>query len=184
MDSEAAKYAWLTHEYLTSRLHYDPSTGDFTHIGGCLQKKFRGKKAGSVNSTGYWFVSLANKRFRGHWLAWFYVYGEWPNGRLDHRNRVKTDNRIANLRIATPSQNLANAGLRVDSTTGARGIRRMRGAWQARITYEGRDYHLGTYATLELAKAAYGGAAAVLFGEYIPSHVATVALEQISEEVH
>ena len=45
--------------------------------------------------------------FLGHQFAWFYTYKELPKC-IDHINRVKTDNRIINLRSVNKSQNAMN----------------------------------------------------------------------------
>lgn len=58
---------------------------------------------------------------RLHRLAWALHFGAWPVGPLDHRNRSRADNRIANLRIALPSENSRNRA--ASSRTGYLGVR-------------------------------------------------------------
>lgn len=90
-----------------------------------------------------------------------------PDGlRTDHINRNKLDNRKANLRDASPSQNAVNSQLRSDNTSGHRGVRFRRGRWIAVITCKGKNHELGAFATKEDAVAAYARAAAALFGEF------------------
>ena len=165
---EAERYRLITQEFVREKFHYDPDTGRITHINDKIQRKHRGQEAGYINDQGYRMIILKNWRYRAHWIAWMYMYGEWPAGRLDHVNRIRDDNRISNLRVANTSQNNANRAVRAGTETGLKGIRRMRDGWQARIDYEGRHFHLGTFNDVECAKAAYGGAATVLFGDYKP----------------
>src|SRR5262245_34597473 len=76
---------------------------------------------------------------------------------VDHVNRDKLDNRRANLRYVTHGENGRNC-LRKDCTSGVRGVSRRRpheNVWVARIKLHGRYQHLGSFATKELAAAAY-----------------------------
>ena len=61
--------------------------------------------------SGYIHLSVFknNKRhsFLGHQFAWFYTYGNLPKC-IDHVNRIKTDNKIINLRSVTKSENAMN----------------------------------------------------------------------------
>lgn len=71
-------------------LRYDPESGQV----------FRnGKPIGYPTSNGY-LRARVNKgpHVLLHRLAWFLYYGYWPTKWIDHINRDKTDNRIANLR--------------------------------------------------------------------------------------
>lgn len=67
-----------------------------------------GRPAKTVTSEGYVRVSFQGRQHRAHRLAWLYVHGEWPAGMIDHINRSSDDNRIANLREATPAENQRN----------------------------------------------------------------------------
>ena len=89
-------------------------------------------------------------------------------GPADHVNRKKLDCRRANLRAATASQNSQNVGRRANNTSGYIGVSRHRGKWQALISIEGKNKHLGCFATpIEAARAynaiaRYRGAFAIL----------------------
>lgn len=84
---------------------------------------------------------------------------------VDHINRDKLDNRRANLRSATMSQQIQNQGLGSN--------RRYKGAyrhsncdrWEARIRYKDKAYYLGLYETDEDAAKAYDKAALFFYGE-------------------
>lgn len=91
-------------------------------------------------------------------------------GVVDHINGDGLDNRRANLRLATFSQNMANSR--------ARPSRRFKGVywsnshngWRAQIMADGRRYSYGTFDTEEAAARAYDAAAKELFGPFARLH--------------
>lgn len=89
------------------RFTYDKDTGKFTLTkGGGLGRK--GEEVTSTDSHGYIRVSIAGRRYSAHRVAWLIVHGEWPECDIDHINGDKTDNRVANLRKLSRSDNLVN----------------------------------------------------------------------------
>jgi hypothetical protein len=104
---------------------------------------------------------------------------------VDHINGDGLDNRRANLRTATHSQNQANAPKQSRVTTsryrGVSWFARTR-RWQAHITVAGKHRGLGYFDTEEEAALAYDNAASEAFGEYVhpnldaPEAVARLAL--------
>lgn len=86
----------------------------------------------------------------------------------EHANRCTLDNRKnGNLRIATEVGNGQNHGIQKSNTSGLKGISEVRpGRWRARISVNGTQYHLGYFATKELAHAAYRAAAIKHHGEF------------------
>jgi hypothetical protein len=150
-------------------LSYDPGTGEFRwrmdRRGGVKD----GSSAGTVNKQGYRIIRIDMGFYKAHRLAWFYVYGEWPNGFIDHINFDASDNRIVNLREASMAENQRNRGRQKNNTTGYKGVRfdkRWRGRWYARIVVNDNEIHLGSFATAEAARAAYAEAARRLHGEF------------------
>ena len=87
---------------------------------------------------------------------------------VDHINHNTLDNRKANLRLATRSDNMANrAGLDANNTLGFRGINRTpNGRFTAKIKCRGQKLHIGTYDTAAAAAAAFTSKAKELFGEF------------------
>jgi hypothetical protein len=137
---------------------YDASTGELRWRAG----RNAGAVAGAITNHGHRKVNLG-KQYYVHRLVWLWVYGEWPVTDIDHINLDAADNRLANLRLATPSQNLANQrGWR----KGLKGIWRNHKGWAAEIKKDGKKTYLGTYPTPELAHAAYYEAAKSMFGEF------------------
>lgn len=95
-----------------------------------------------------------------------------PKGKhVDHRNGDGLDNRRANLRLATPSQNHANGGPNVrkrGKSSRYKGVywSKHRNTWAAGIHISGKSYFLGHHPTEEAAAAAYDRAAIKTWGEF------------------
>lgn len=89
-----------------------------------------------------------------------------PGLMVDHRNRNPLDNRRENLRLATRSQNRANAISSVGKSE-FKGVTQLRsGRWQAQISYDGKRCYLGSFESEEDAALAYDDAAWMAWGEY------------------
>jgi len=155
---------------LRELLNYNPETGVFTHrIGRKGRGTGAGMLAGSIkNSHGRHTVGVDGKNYLSYRLAWFYVNGEWPSGHIDHINGDMTDNRFANLRLATYSENGANARKPSHNTSGFKGVSWNKNAkkWRAVIKKDRKPIHIGYFDTAAEAHAAYIAKAAELFGEF------------------
>ena len=156
----------LTQARLKELLHYNPETGEFFWLVNKSRNVKTGDRAGSKSGKGYWALSIDGKTYPGHHLAWLYTHGQLPNRQLDHKNRIKSDGRIANLRETTRSQNAANSRARRTSRSGIKGAYQLNGRWRAAITYNGKCTHLGTFDTPEAAHKAYCYVAKILHGEF------------------
>ncbi len=154
-------------EDLHQRFDYDPGTGLFTHR---RKRGFRGgEPAGWYDRKGYLRVGTGSgHQYFAHRLAWLWVHGDWPIMEIDHINGIRDDNRIANLREATRSQNLANAGRLPSNTSGFKGVSFSKSVqrWHATITIGGKQKHLGYHDTAAEAHAAYLTAAKTAFGDF------------------
>lgn len=157
----------ITLEEVSKLLTYDPKTGDFHWAVNRGGKTKAGDKAG-WSSLGYTIIRIGGVNFKAHRLAWLFVHGEMPNGHLDHINRIRNDNRIKNLRIATPSQNIGNSKMPSTNSSGVKGVSWCAKAkkWIAFIAVNSRNRNLGSYETIQEAAAAYKGAAKVYFGKF------------------
>ena len=107
---------------LRELLDYNPDTGELTWRVSPRANVEAGSIAGSVRDDGYRSVVIGRKAYKAHRLIWMYVYGEFPNGEIDHINRDRDDNRIDNLREVSRSMNQYNAGIRSDNKSGFKGV--------------------------------------------------------------
>ncbi len=142
----------LNQAKLKARFDYNPDTGAFTR----RMANNRTKPAGALNHHGYVAFYIGNRRYLAHVLAWLYVHGEMPVLEIDHINRDKADNRIANLREATLKENLQNRGKNTNNTSGHLGVgwNKAYERWYARIMVDRKSYHLGHFEHLADAVAA------------------------------
>lgn len=102
--------------------------------------------------------------YPAHKLAWFYVHGEWS--KVDHKDTVRGNNAINNLRKTTSAQNSANQGVRITNMLGVKGVQKRGNKYRAYITVNYYTMHLGTFETLEQAVEVRKAAANKYFGEF------------------
>lgn len=143
-------------ERVNQCLSYSPDTGVFTWSASA-SNRIAGKVAGSLDNYGYRRITIDNRQFKAHRLAWFVTHGEMPVGELDHINGSRDDNRIANLRLATRAVNTQNVRCRADNTTGLMGVSLYKptGKWKAQIKAKSKTHFLGYFASPEEAHSAY-----------------------------
>ena len=141
----------LTAEYLRSILDYEPETGIFTRKVSTARRVKVGDVAGCPDGRGYLLIQAQSRLYRAHRLAWLYVYGTWPTDQIDHINRIRTDNRIANLRDVSHKQNMQNASKPSNNTSGHPGVswHKQKSKWQARIAHNYKQIHLGYFTGIE-----------------------------------
>ena len=105
---------------------YNANTGELTRIS-------TGKVASDIDKDGYLRVSWKRKKYQAHRVAWAIHTGKDPGEMtIDHINRVKADNRIDNLRLATKREQACNVS--------ARGIHRYRNKWRAIVRHKGKKH--------------------------------------------
>lgn len=138
-------------------LSFDSETGIFVWAVR-RGRSARGSRAGNASGARrYVQIEVDGERFYAHRLAWFYIYGEWPPHEIDHINGVSWDNRICNLRLATPTQNQYNKRRHRNNTCGVKGVywHSKRQRWCARARVNGRAVHFGYFTSLDEARRAY-----------------------------
>lgn len=77
--------------------------------------------------------------------------GKLLNGSVDHVNGVRDDNRISNLRIATPEDNARNKKQGALNKSGSMGVYWVKAdrKWRVRIGVNGKYVSVGVFSNLE-----------------------------------
>lgn len=175
----------LTPDILRQVLRYEPETGKlfwrhrsevFTTSGATSiaqeTRRWNSRHAGKPALTsphptkGYLTGCVLSVPIKAHIAAWAIFHGVWPTGIVDHCNRNAADNRIENLRLASPAENARNRRAHRGSASGLKGVAPHCDAWKAVITVDGRFHYLGLFATKEAAAAAYDRAALEMHGAF------------------
>lgn len=86
---------------------------------------------------------------------------------VDHKNKIKTDNRKQNLRICSQAENIRNRGS-LNNGSGYRGVywNNKNQNWVARIRVDGRSVHIGSFSSPKEAAYYYNMAAQALHGDF------------------
>ena len=127
-----------------------------------------GKRAGYYDkSSGYYKVKVQGRSYLLHRVIYAIHYGEMPK-LVDHEDRVKTNNRVENLRSATRGQNVVNSKVRVDNKYGYKGVtyHKAAGKFAAQTFKDGKRVHIGLYESPVEAAAAYNTRIKELFGDF------------------
>lgn len=153
----------LTRRYLQSRLQYRRRTGEFVWRDGPRA----GQIAGCRFENGYINIALCDRMIGAHRLAFLYVVGAMPK-QVEHKNGKPWDNRWANLRSSTQSQNKQNARVKATSKSGFKGVtwKNTHNKWAAHIGPRGGVRFLGHFDSPTLAHAAYVAAAKQMYGDF------------------
>lgn len=168
-------------EVLRQLLRYNPETGRLfwkerrrdmfadDRAFGCWNKRFAGREAFTgTEVSGYRCAKVLSVALKAHRVAWAMHYGEWPIGHIDHINGSRSDNRIANLRLATPAENARNRRLQCNNSSGFKGVSWDAEAkkWKAHIKTGGVKVNLGRFEDRSDAARAYNAAARDAFGDF------------------
>jgi len=129
-----------------------------------------GKPAGSLDRQGYWIIKLHNKQYKAHRLAWLYKNGRIDDSlEIDHKNRIRSDNRFDNIRLVDKSLNQQNRSLQENNTSGIKGVsfNKKCNKWYAYITLNGKRTYLGLFINKEDAVRARVKAEEIYFERII-----------------
>ena len=162
---------------ITERISYDPGSGAFTWKIAPPRKPFLlGKEAGYINRHGYRLIRIRLKGKRwiitASHIAWLIHTGGWPSEakEIDHKDGNRSNDSIANLRLATRSQQLANSSPKPhkgypDLPLGVT-INKLTDKYIARIRINNKVTNLGSFDCCSQAGDAYRTAAVRLHGDF------------------
>lgn len=158
-------------DYLCKRLRYDENSGklfflprpielfDAVYLQTAEQRqsqwnsRWAGKEAFTAETgAGYCTGHLDSTLYYAHRIIWKMCFGDEPQI-IDHRNGVKSDNRLSNLRACDSEKNLWNIPARCDSGSGMQGVKRSGNGkgWIVRIRHQKTTIALGTHKCFGLA---------------------------------
>jgi hypothetical protein len=147
-------------EVLFAEFDFYPEQGLLLHKYYKCGRALKGARAGTINKKGYRTIRLnTNVIYQEHRVIYYMYHKEDPGEYIvDHINRIKSDNRIFNLRLATDNTNQHNRK--------AKGWHKKGNKYKACIRVDKHLYHLGTFDTPEEARAAYVEAAKLYHKDY------------------
>jgi hypothetical protein len=179
-------------EYLRNRLRYEPETGflfwrRYEPMGLAWNSRNAGKRTGALHghNSKPWTLRrrlmIDKSYYTETHVIWAMMTGVWPTLTIDHINRIGTDNRFENLRLATMEQQRGNQAHKPNAS-GFLGVTFVGRRYRARIRLNGKEEVLGLFESAEEAHAAYRRAAIEKWGEFYldPSHLDNATLQSRS----
>lgn len=98
---------------------------------------------------GYVRIQIKGKKYYAHRLIWIWHNGYIPDGLVvDHRDNNRANNRIDNLRLLDPKANAENRRTHhKNNLAGFIGVSKTGNRYRARISVDGKDIHIGNFAS-------------------------------------
>lgn len=168
---QEAEVSRIIGEYIS----YDPETGllTFKKTWVCSGHTFHVGEIATrpTKKDGYLVLRVqpCGRAILAHRAAWFLHHGEWPIVLIDHDDHDKVNNRKANLRLATQSQNMCNRSAKFPSnTSGFHGVywHRPTEKWRATIRVNQKRIEAGAFRDKVAAAHAYDAAARRYHGQF------------------
>jgi hypothetical protein len=121
-----------------------------------FNSRYAGRLAGSTSVAGYRTVKIFGKDYKVHRIVWILNFGGVIPHSIDHKNGIRNDNRLENLRLATQREQRRNTALSSRSTSGENGVcwQKRDKRWYAYIQINGKRKNLGYFVNKEDAIAA------------------------------
>lgn len=121
----------------------------------------------AVRPKGYAEAKFSGKTRKLHRL----IMAAPPHLQVDHIDVDPFNNTRHNLRLCTNAENQRNTGLRKTNKSGFKGVywHDSNNKWAAKIRLDGKNRHLGSFASAEEASMAYEKAAKQHYGEFAHS---------------
>jgi len=134
---------------LKERLSYNLETGIFTWISSTHKQRV-GQPAGCINTDGYRVININGYQYRASILAWLYVEGYWPEHEIDHKDRIRDNDKWDNLKHVTRLCNSINRKVFKNNKSGITGIcfDTKRNKWRADIRISKKLIFLGRFKSI------------------------------------
>lgn len=153
----------LTHQRLTAVLRY--VDGQLIWRVRQPPRGYEGNAAGSKVKKGYVWISIDGTKYPRCRLVWFYFKKSWPSDEIDHKDRIKDNDKIKNLREATRLTNSRNA---IRKRKLPPGVYLHGNRYRSYIQVNKKQHRLGSFRTINEAEMAYKKASLRLHGKFSP----------------
>jgi hypothetical protein len=87
----------LSQRTLKTLMHYDPETGVFTWLVTKARSARAGDEAGTLRKDRHITIAIRGTHYTAQRLAWLYMRGEFPEGRLTFKDGNPTNTRWKNI---------------------------------------------------------------------------------------
>jgi hypothetical protein len=146
----------IDQETVKRLFYYDPDSGALLWRKGNGGNVKPWQQVKSRNGHGYYAAKVHGRSYLAHRLAWLYVHGSMPEGDIDHKNRIRNDNRLCNLRSVSRTDNCQNISLPSHNKSGHIGVSWLKShnAWTVYVKVNKKNNWLGYYKDLDEAIAA------------------------------
>lgn len=144
----------ITYEEAKELFTYDREIGIIKWRKRVSNRQRKNLVAGCTSRDGYTYIRFKGKLYGAHRIAMLLAYGFCDDVlHVDHINHVRNDNRLANIRFVTRSDNQRNQSMSSRNTTGVTGVyyHKPTRKYMASIRVDGVQIHLGLFATIEEA---------------------------------
>jgi len=154
--SQVGEKEVIDQETVKKLFHYDAESGMLIWRFGNGRNVKPWQEVTAKNGNGYYTAKIHGKSYLAHRLAWLYVHGSFPNKYIDHKNRIRNDNRLCNLRDVNTTDNAQNISLPNHNKSGYIGVSwiKSHNCWTVYVKVNKKNKWLGYYKNLDDAVAA------------------------------
>tara|TARA_R110002126_G_scaffold88499_3_gene212068 strand:+ start:735 stop:1241 length:507 start_codon:yes stop_codon:yes gene_type:complete len=146
----------IDQETVKKLFYYDAESGMLLWRYGNKRNVKPWQEAKALNGNGYVCVKIQGKNYPVHRIIWVYVHGTFPEQDIDHKNRIRNDNRLCNLRVVSRTDNCQNISLPSHNKSGHIGVSwfKNHNCWTVYVKVNKKNKWLGYYKNLDDAIAA------------------------------
>lgn len=126
-----------------------------------------GTVAGWLDEFGYTYIAYKRRKYAAHRLSFLFYYG-WLPDEVDHIDGNPRNNMPENLRPASHLENMRNAKIRKDNTSGVKNVywHKKNKSWVVRLSIYGKHQYFGCFKDIGDAERAAINARQSVFKDF------------------